>query len=273
MRFLIVLILALGLAVANAQTPSGTNTNSNSWTNTNSNSWTNSVTATVTWTPTVSITTSGTGTGTATGTYPQPPAPVGLANGCLNHIIYICAEWSDPALFTFNFYRIYYQATGGTIQVLTSTTPNKNIGGLTPATTYTIWVQGVDTGVGVWSANSTTITVTTAAADPKKDSTRDIQNFICGPSTNPVTGRVAITCTWDAAQDIVVHVNLKCHCVAASSGPTREPLFVRKKLWGSKATATSVLFAINRDNADCNIYARFYYQRRPTTRHHSFVLV
>jgi len=142
-----------------------------------------------------------------------------------------------------------------------------------PATTYTIWVQGVDTGVGVWSANSTTISVTTSAADPKLDSTRDIQNFACAQSTNPTTSRVAITCTWDASADPVIHVNLKCHCVTSASAPFREPLFIRKKLWGSKATALSVLFAINRDNADCNIYARFYYQRRPTTRHHAFVSV
>jgi hypothetical protein len=206
-------------------------------------------------------------------TYPTPAAPDSLSNGCLDHITIVCLEWADPLLFSYNFYRVYYQSTvaGSAVQVVTSQFNNKNIVGLLPATTYNFWVSGVDTSIGVWSANSTILSVTTANADPKYDNTRDIQNFACAESTNPSTSRVAITCTWTAAQDTVIHVNLKCHCVAASTAPFREPLLIRKKLWNTKATATSVLFAVNRDKADCNIYARFYYQRRPTTRHHAFV--
>lgn len=292
MRFLVVFVLAMMIAIASAQvSTSNTNTNSISGSgtvsNTNTNTNTNSVSGsrTVTWTGTVTGTNSGTVSGSITGTwtgspsqtqtgtpsmtYPQPPAPINLVNGCLNHIIYVCLEWSNPSGFMFNYYRIYYQSTaaGSSVNVLTSTQPNLNIGMLTALTTYNFWVQGVDTGVGVWSANSSVLTYTTAQADPKYDPTRDIQNFQCAKSRNPTTNRVAITCTWSPAQDTVIHVNLKCHCVAAKNAPFREPLLVRKKLWGSLAQSTSVLFAINRDNADCTIYARFYYQRRPTTRH------
>lgn len=283
MRFLFAFVLALGLALVSSQTVSDTNSNSwtpswtPSWTNSNSNSvsgsntWTSSGTWTRSGTNSNSVTVTNSGTGTATTTYPQPPAPTGLINTCPNHIITACLAWTDPANYVFNYYRVYVQSTvaGSAVVVYTATQEGLEIQKLSPATTYNVWVAGVDTGVGVWSANSTVITVTTAAADPKKDPTRDVQNFACTQGVNPSTSRVAVTCTWTAAQDTVIHVNLKAHCVSA----TREPLLVRKKLWGSKATGTSAFFAINRDSATCNFYARFYYQRRPTTRHHVKLIV
>jgi len=272
MRFLVAFVLALGIALVSAQTtsdsnswtPSWTNSVTPSWTNTNSNSNSGSITGTGTGTGTSS------GTGTATRTFPQPAAPISLTNGCPNHIQYICPVWSDPPGFSFDLYHVYYSAAGGPFVLQTSSQDSARIGpGLLPNTAYTVQVSGTDTSNGVWSANSTASVFTTSPADPKLDPSLDISNFACAQGKNPNTGRTSVTCSWTAATDTVIHVNLKAHCVSA----TREPLLVRKKLWGAKAVATSVLFAINRDSATCNFYARFYYARRPTTRHHVKLVV
>jgi hypothetical protein len=260
MRFLIALVVLLGIALQ-AAAQSSSDTGSNSWTPSWTKSNTNSVTGTGTQT--------GTGSSSPSVTYPQPPAPVNLVNLCLNHIINVCPSFDDPVGFPFNLYRIYFRPQTSTVVTRYTTTLNSlKITNLTANTIYDVWVQGVNTGVGVWSANSTVVQFVTSPADPKKDTTRDIQNFQCFQIRNALTGRVALNCTWSAALDPVQHVNVKAHCVSA----IREPLLIRKRLWGTKATQTWVQIAINRDDATCNVYGRFYYVRRPTTRH-SFKIV
>jgi len=286
MRFLIAFVLVLGLLLqvgaqttsdtssntwTNSVTPSFSNSNSNSNSVTNSNtnsvtnsrtpSWTNSNTNSVTAT----VTHTSTGTPTATTTYPQPPAPIIDGNFCLHHIINICPSWHDPAGFSFNKYRLYYQLQGSTtINVVVVTQTSQRITGLTANSPYNVWVQGVDTTIGVFSANSTVVVMTTDPSDPKNNPALDIQNFACVKGTNAKNGRVDVVCSWTAAQVTVKSINLKAHCVSAS----REPLFIRKHLFGTKAQVTSVTFAIDRTPATCNFFARFYYARRPTTRHH-----
>lgn len=276
MRFLVLFVLALVLALASAQSVSNSNTNSwtpsvtPSWTVTPSNSWTasNSWTNSASWTKSNTnswtSSTSNTQTGTPTGTYPQPAAPTNLANSCPGHIVTMCLQWEDEGIF--NFYRVYFQSTvaGSAINVATSDQPQLQITTLTASTTYNVWVAGVDTGVGVWSGNSSVITVTTSALDPKADPNLDVQNFACSTIVNSDTKRVNVECKWDAADVTVHHINLKGRCVSS----IREPLLIRKSLYGTKAQATSVVFRVNRDTATCNFYARFYYARRPTTRKH-----
>jgi len=279
MRFLIAFVLVLGLILqVSAQaspsgtpsvsvTPSFTNSGTSSWTNSRTPSWTSSNTNSVSST----VTGTGTGTGTASVTYPQPPAPTIDGNFCLNHIISICPAWTDPAGFSFNNYRLYIQLQGSTtISVITTSLNSLLVQGLTPSSSYNVFVQGEDTSIGVFSANSSVVVMTTAASDPKNDPSLDIQNFSCAKGTNAKSGRVDIVCTWTAAQDTVVRINFKCHCVSTVD----DPLFVRKHYYGTKAaSAVSVTFAINRASATCNIFARFYYARRPTTRHHFQLVV
>jgi len=264
MKNILVLALILGLVVqALAQaSPSGTSSNSNtppiSISNTNSNS--------------NSVTESGSASGTPSGTYPQPPSPINLANDCQNHIINICPGWANPTGFTFNKFRLYYQAVGSaTITRVVLTTTSTRITNLTPGTSYNVWVQGEDTTIRVFSANSTVVIMTTDPADPKEDPTLDITNFACNPAVNPVSNRGAISCTWTAANSAfpVVSLRFKVHCTST----IREPLTIRKNLWGSRAQVTSILFAVNRDQATCNVYVKAVYSRRPASRHHAQVIL
>jgi len=258
MKSILVLALILGLVVqALAQaSPSVTSSNSNTPPASISNSVTNS----------------GTASGTPSGTYPQPPAPIGLANDCQNHIINICPSWANPTGFTFNKYRLYYQAVGSaTITRLVLTTTSTRITNLTPGTSYNVFVQGEDTAIRVFSANSSVVIMTTDPADPKEDPTLDITNFACSPAVNPISNRGAISCTWTAANSAfpVISLRFKVHCTST----LREPLTIRKNLWGSRAQVTSILFAVNRDQATCNVHVKAVYSRRPASRQHAQVVL
>jgi len=203
-------------------------------------------------------------TGSPSNTYPQPPAPINLANICLHHIQAICPQWANPGGFNFDLFRFYYTAQGsGIVNKVTLSGFDTLVTGLNPATLYDTWIQGVDSHNGVWSANSTILTMTTDPADPKKDPTRDIQGFSCSKTTT-VNNRVGALCTWTAALDTVRQINFKVHCVST----LREPNLIRKRVFGAAAAAlTSEMFAVNRDVGTCTIKARFYYTRRPTARH------
>jgi hypothetical protein len=251
MRFLIAFLLVLGLSLVSAQTTSDTST--------------------------ISLSTTTTSSLSPTQTIPTPPAPPAPTNVCPNHIQYICVGFDTNAATNYDIFRVYYQLSGSTT-ITRVLAPQGSftvtIGpGLLPSSTYNVWVQGMDSTVGAFSFNSTTTVFTTQAPDPKMDPTLDIQNFGCVVAKNPNgNGRTGVQCTWTAAQATVIHINVKVHCVSKVA-PIREPVTIRKRLWGSKAIALSAFFAVNRDNADCNVYARFYYARRATTRHHSFVSI
>jgi len=207
-------------------------------------------------------------TGSTTETYPQPMPPVNLDNICKGHIINICPEWEEPQGFKFGVYRLYYTAQGSpTVDVIRTSQLSLQITDLAPQTLYDVWVQGQDKN-GVWSANSSIVTMTTDPADPKYDPTRDIQGFSCSKTTNPSNNRNAALCSWTAALDTVRQINYKVRCSSANT----EPTLVRRRVYGANAaTATSAFFAINRNDATCVFKARFYYTRRPTARH-SFTL-
>jgi hypothetical protein len=218
---------------------------------------------------------SATGSGTASATitptqsYPTPEAPINLDNKCKGHIINICPQWEDPPGFALGNFRLYITAQGsGIVQAFTGISDfSARITNVLPQTLYDVWVQGQD-GNGVWSFNSTVVTMTTDPADPKLDPTRDIQGFTCSRTTNPKNNRVAATCSWTPALDAVRQINYKVHCVS----PVREPTLVRRRVYGATAAAaTSAFFAVHRDIATCTFKARFYYARRATTRH-SFTL-
>jgi len=219
-----------------------------------------------------SASSSGTASATITPTqsYPTPDAPINLANGCPNHIINLCPHWDNPLTApSLGNYRLYATVQGsGIVQSFTGIAEtNFPITNAIPQTLYDVWVQGQD-GNGVWSLNSTVVTMTTDPADPKYDPTRDIQGFTCVPGTNPANNRVAATCSWTPALDTVRQINFKVHCVST----VREPTLVRRRVYGATAAAAvDAFFAISRDIATCTFKARFYYARRPTTRH-SFTL-
>jgi len=203
-------------------------------------------------------------------TIPQPPAPSAPVNKCLGHIITICPQWTDSTGKLNNF-RVYYsEQTTGVVNFVLTNQLSTVITNLNPGALYDVWVQGVDTNVGVFSANSTTTIFQLDPADPKLDPTLDISNFACvqaaNPNSDPV-GRIGIRCTWTApsptSTNTVQQINIKAQCTSA----TREDVFIRKTLFGTRATATSFFLAINRDDANCNVFARFFYSRRPTTRH------
>jgi len=254
MRLLIALVFVLGLAlqVCGQLTPSSVSAAAPSATG--------SGTASATITPTQS--------------YPTPPAPINLANLCLNHIVNICPGWADPPGYSLGNFRLYITAQGsGIVQAFTGIAGfDTRITNVLPQTLYDVWVQGQD-GNGVWSLNSTTVTFTTDPADPKLDPTRDIQAFTCSKGTNPKNNRVAATCSWTAALDAVRQINFKVHCVSVLNGvAVREPTLVRRRVYGdTAAAATSAFFAVDRDVGQCTFKARFYYARRATTRH-SFTL-
>jgi len=243
MRFLLALIVVLGIAFqASAQSLSGTGT----------------------WSTTISTTPSTTKSLSATATYPTPPAPLNLRNRCLGHIINICPGWDDPIGFDYNVYRVYYSEQGtGIVNTVVVNDISTRITNLNGNALYDVWVQGVDTNIGAFSFNSTTVIMQTDPADPKADPTRDIQNFACAQGVNPETNRIAIICNWVAALDTVRQINFKVECTST----VREPVTIKKRIFGSKAQLTTALLAINRDIATCNVYARFYYARRPTSRH------
>jgi len=197
-------------------------------------------------------------------TYPQGDAPVNLINECLGHIINVCPTCADPANFVYDLYRVYFSASGsGFTSFFTTDDPFTRITNLAPATTYNVWVAGMDTSIGVWSLNSTIVQMTTDPADPKKDNSRDVQGFSCLQTFNTLTGRVILSCGWTAAQDQVHQINFKVHCTSA----IREPLLLRKRLYGTRAaTTTAIDFNINRDDATCYVKAHFFYARRATGR-------
>jgi len=241
MRFILALIVVLGLAVqALSQSTSGTGT------------WSTS------FIPSVSTSLS------HTGSYPTPPAPLNLRNRCLSHIINICPGWDIPTGFDYNVFKVHFALQGsGVIQTVVVNRVSTRITNLVPGALYDVMVQGVDTHFGVYSFNSTTIIMQTDPSDPKYDPTKDIQNFACAQGLNPVNNRIAIFCTWTAAQDVVRQINFKVKC----SSTVRDPVFIRKRVFGAKAQLLEAKLAINRDIATCNVYARFYYARRPTSRH------
>jgi hypothetical protein len=238
MRFLLALILVLGIAfqtMAQSPTPSGT-------------------------VPVPSL----------SNTIPTPAAPINLRNQCLGHIITFCPAWDPPttlpAGLVYNRYIVYYSLQGS--GVATSVTvlggaESTKITNLVANSLYDVWVQGYSSDFNVHSFNSSIVIFQTDPQDPVLDPSLGISNFACAQGTNPSTGRVAIICSWTAAIDTVVQINLKCECTST----VREPVSIRKNLYGTRATATSALLAINRDIATCNVHARFYYTRRPGTRH------
>jgi len=155
------------------------------------------------------------------------------------------------------------QGSGATPTVVPFTTNSGRISGLLPATTYDVFVVGI-TGAGVSSLPSTTVSFTTDPADAKLDPTRDITNVQCDDLKNTATGRYEITCTWTAATPVTpTRINAKVRCVSA----IREPLLVRKSLYGAAAAATTVTFHVNRDVATCAVRLRAYYPRRPASSH------
>jgi len=248
---------------------------------TGTNSGTNSLTPTVSITPTrppsvsntrssaPSTSNSWTPSTSATSTFPPPPAPVGLTNVCPNHIVNACPSWSDPTGIIFDSYILTYVVTGTVSPIFTITlTPTSGrVTALLPATSYDFTVQGVLNGVA--SLSSTVLTVVTAAADPKLDKTRDISNIACTNVKSTVTNRSVILCTWGAALDTVVELRIKARCTST----IREPDEVRKHLFGSKATATTVTLNMNRDVAVCEVFFRARYARRRASRHHLTVIM
>jgi len=205
-------------------------------------------------------------------TIPQPAAPSAPVNKCLNHIITICPTWTDTTVNQkLNNFRVYYAEQGtGIVNFVLTNQLSTVITNLNPGVLYDVWVQGVDTNVGVFSANSSITVMQTDPADPKLDPSLDISGFTCVQAANPRSdpvGRIGIQCSWTApaatSTNTVQQINIKCQCTSA----TREDVFIRKTLFGTRATATSFFLAVNRDDANCNVFARFYYSRRPTTRH------
>jgi hypothetical protein len=267
--------LAISTSNTNSWTPSGTITVTGS--NSNSNSITGTITVTPSRTVTVSVTrtsapstsNSWTTSVTVTNTVPSPPAPVSLTNLCPNHIVNACPSWSDPTGITFNSYILSYRISGSTNppNVITLTATSGRVTALLPATTYDFFVQGILNGVT--SLVSTTVQITTAAADPKLDKTRDINNIACTNVKSTVTNRSVILCTWSAALDTVLELRIKARCTSE----IREPNEVRKHLFGTRATVTTVTLNMNRDVAVCNVYFRARYARRPASRHHLTVIM
>jgi len=203
------------------------------------------------------------------GTYPQPPAPVNLVNRCVGHKVNICPEWSDPAGFSFNLYRLYYKVQLSTTEVrVTTASTSTRIFPLPAGTLFDFWVAGVDVANGVWSANSTAVTMQTIQADPKLDPSRDVQAFTCASVTDTGVGsqhvgRKAVSCTWTAALDTVRQINYKVHCTS----PNFEPLTIKKRRYGTTAaTATSAFFHVHRDAGTCIVHVRYYYADRPSAR-------
>jgi len=212
---------------------------------------------------------------TPSGTYPQPPAPVGLVNRCLGHKVNICPEWSDPPGFSFNLYRLYYKVQLSTTESrITTASTSTRVFPLPAGTLFDFWVAGVDVGNGVWSANSTAVTMQTIGPDPKLDPLRDVQGFACAAVPDDGTGtqhesRTAIQCTWTAALDTVRQINYKVHCTS----PDFEPLTIKKRKYGAAAAAAvSAYFHVHRESGKCVVHARFYYADRPSARKLSIVV-
>jgi len=218
------------------------------------------------WTPTVTV----------TNTVPSPPAPVNLVNLCPNHIVNICPSWSDPTGITFNSYILTYLVNGTVtpVFVITLTASSGRVTALLPNTSYAFSVQGVLNGVT--SLASTVSFFVTDPADPKlsdNDVTitpkRDITNIACTNVKSTVTNRSVILCTWTAALDTVVELRIKARCTSE----IREPDEVRKHLFGSKATQTTITLNMNRDVAVCEVFFRARYARRPARRYHLTVIM
>jgi len=268
-------------------TNSVSNTNTNSWTptNSNSNSGSNSLSpstsgsnsvsgtrpASVSVTRSSAPTTSNSWTATPSWTQsnPPPPAPIGLTNRCLNHIVNICPSWANPPGIVFNSFNLIYRVTGTVTppNVINVRTTSGRVTSLLPATSYDFQVQGILNGVS--SLLSATSVFVTAAADPKKDPTRDIRNIACTNIKSTTTRRSVILCTWSAALDPVLELRIKAHC----QSPIREPNEVRKHLFGARAQATTVTLNLNRDVATCELYFKARYARRPASRHHLTVVM
>lgn len=266
---------------------SNTNSNTNSWTPTNSNSvspsnsltgsnsGSNSVSGTrpasVSVTRSAAPTTSNSWTATPswTQTVPSPPAPVGLVNRCLNHIVNICPSWSNPPGIVFQSFNLIYRVTGTVTppNVISVRSTSGRVTSLLPATSYDFNVEGILNGVT--SLLSTTSVFVTAAADPKLVKTRDITNIACTNVKSATTRRSVILCTWTAALDPVLELRVKAHC----QSPIREPNEVRKHYFGSRALATTITLNLNRDVATCEVFIKARYARRPASRHHLTVIM
>jgi len=286
MRFssLLSLILVLGVVMSVVAQPSPSNSESNSNSHSNSVSVTNS--GTVSRSGSTSGSVSGTNSNTksnsnswtssetASPTTPTPDAPVNLVNHCPKKIIHACISWDEPATATFVSYIVNYRlagTTGAPTQIATTGTFQK-VSGLTPQTSYEFWIVGI-TAAGISSFDSSFLTVLTQESDAKLDPAKDITNVVCdwfNDRTPGVFPRREIRCSWTAAAPVQPkRIKAKVHCTSA----IREPLFIRKSLYGADATATEVVFHTHRDVATCFIYLRAYYPKRPATRHVSVIIV
>jgi len=189
-------------------------------------------------------------------------------------IIHACISWDEPATATFVSYIVNYRlagTTGAPTQIATTGTFQK-VSGLTPQTSYEFWIVGI-TAAGISSFDSSFLTVLTQESDAKLDPAKDITNVVCdwfNDRTPGVFPRREIRCSWTAAAPVQPkRIKAKVHCTSA----IREPLFIRKSLYGADATATEVVFHTHRDVATCFIYLRAYYPKRPATRHVSVIIV
>lgn len=218
----------------------------------------------------VSNTNSWTSSNSGSNTVTPPPAPTTPTNGCPNHIINICPVWNPPAGVVFAHYNLYFRVTGSTAAptVFQVSGNSVRITNLTPSTSYDFAVEGVLAN-GVRSILSGTATFVTAAPDPKRDKARDISNIVCNNVKSSTTNRSVIQCSWTAAQDTILELRVKASCVSE----IREPNEVRKKLFGTRAQATSITLNMNRDVATCEVFIKARYARRLASRHHLTVVM
>jgi len=173
------------------------------------------------------------------------------------------------------FYLVSYKVTGSanppTIVQINAPLTSTRIPGLTPSTSYDFTVTGVVfvNAENIQSVPSAVSTFVTAAPDAKLNPNEDIHNINCVQFIDNLH-RVSINCSWTAPVAPGVNptrIGVKCHCISQ----IREPVLIHKRLFGAKASATSVVFHVHRDVTTCAIYLHAYYPRRPATRHH-FIL-
>jgi len=199
----------------------------------------------------------------------QGPGPVNVLNYCQGHIVNICPGWDDPAGAVFTSYEVSYAIQGQAPTLVTVTTRSTQISGLLGGNVYDFIITGIDAG-GVRSLPSATTSFTTDPNDAKSDPALDINNIVCDDTKDPADhDRIEIACSWGAAAVTPLRINTKCRCSSA----IREPLTIRKSLYGTNAAATTITFHVHRDVATCYIKFRAYYTRRPASRHSLTVII
>jgi len=140
-----------------------------------------------------------------------------------------------------------------------TTNPNAVINGLRANTQFEFFVVGFN-GLGIRSQPSNLLTLTTGNQTPKQNPLFDISNIQCAQGVNANTSRVNIKCTWTPSPLTAFKIEVKCRCVSS----VRETVRIRKDIFGAKAaTASSIVFNINRDVATCNIYFKAFYRTPP----------